>query len=337
MLDPKPLTVFRIICLAICLVTLLVTEAAAQIYYVKEMNTMQLDSLDRSKTVVLLTGGILEEHGPYLPSFTDGYRNERLTQDLADAIVGKPGWSVLIFPTIPLGVGGANVIGGKYYFSGSYPVRSTIMRAILMDLASALGEQGFQWIFVNHVHGSPTHNRVLDQACDYFRDSYGGHMVNLTGIMSLRPPREELPKMLTEKEVQEEGFAVHADAIETSEILFLRPDLVSPAYKFAPANTGRNMDDLVLIAKADGWQGYFGSPRLASAALGAKVWKLYSSRIIDHALKILDGYDYRQLPRYSDVLAKDPTNITIDKAFIEHEQQLESKQSEWLKKKKLLK
>ena len=42
-------------------------------------------------TLVILTGGILEEHGPHLPSFTDGYSNEWLTQKLAEEIVRRPG------------------------------------------------------------------------------------------------------------------------------------------------------------------------------------------------------------------------------------------------------
>lgn len=67
------------------------THAFGQIYHVKEMKTEQIKALDREKTVVLLPGGILEEHGPYLPSFTDGYRNEWLTEALANAIVETPG------------------------------------------------------------------------------------------------------------------------------------------------------------------------------------------------------------------------------------------------------
>lgn len=53
---------------------------AAQILNVAELNTMQIRSLDRARTVVILPGGILEQHGPYLPSFTDGYVNERMVR-----------------------------------------------------------------------------------------------------------------------------------------------------------------------------------------------------------------------------------------------------------------
>jgi creatinine amidohydrolase/Fe(II)-dependent formamide hydrolase-like protein len=47
-----------------------------------DRNTAQIRVLDRSKTVVLLTGGMPEEHGPYLPAFTDGILSERLTGEL---------------------------------------------------------------------------------------------------------------------------------------------------------------------------------------------------------------------------------------------------------------
>ena len=36
----------------------------AQVHYIKEMNTEEIHNLDRETTVVLLSGGILEEHGP---------------------------------------------------------------------------------------------------------------------------------------------------------------------------------------------------------------------------------------------------------------------------------
>jgi hypothetical protein len=63
-------------------ITIFAADGFGQIYHVKEMNTEQIRALDREKTVVLIPGGILEEHGPYLPSFTDGYMAERRTEEL---------------------------------------------------------------------------------------------------------------------------------------------------------------------------------------------------------------------------------------------------------------
>ena len=104
-------------------VTFLDTQVAAQVLRIGEMNTRQIQALDLSKTVVLVPGGILEEHGPYLPSYTDGYADDAYTRELAKAIVARPGWTVVVFPQIPLGNDPANTIGGKTVFPESYPVR----------------------------------------------------------------------------------------------------------------------------------------------------------------------------------------------------------------------
>jgi creatinine amidohydrolase len=160
----------------------LATKGNAQIYRVAQMNTEQIRALDKQKTVVILTGGILEQHGPHLPSFTDGYSNEWLAQKLAEEIVQRPGMSVLLFPTIPLGHEGANEIGATHVFPGTYSVRRSTLRSIFMDLATELGEQNFRWIFIFHGHGAPFHNLMLDQAGDYFRETYGGRMVHIRGL-----------------------------------------------------------------------------------------------------------------------------------------------------------
>jgi creatinine amidohydrolase len=205
--------------------TAFVRPTFAQIYRVQDMNTEQIKALDREKTVVLLPGGILEEHGPYLPSFSDGYMAERRTEDLANAIVERPGWKVLIFPLIFLGTSPANTVGRKYVFPGSYTVRPSTLRAIFMDLGTDLGEQGFRWIFVVHFHLAPAHSRALNQAGDYFHDTYGGHMISL---LALLPPRRR-PNTRSEEEQREDAASTHAGVSETETILFLRPDLVSPA------------------------------------------------------------------------------------------------------------
>jgi creatinine amidohydrolase/Fe(II)-dependent formamide hydrolase-like protein len=63
------------------------------------VHTLWYRALDRTKTVVLLQGGMLEEHGPYLPAFTDGILSDRLTQDVAAGVVAKkPEWNALLFP-----------------------------------------------------------------------------------------------------------------------------------------------------------------------------------------------------------------------------------------------
>ncbi len=312
-----------------------VVSASAQIYRVAEMNTEQIRALDRGKTVVLLPGGILEQHGPYLPSFADGYVSERVTEAIAEAIVARPGWKVLVFPVIPLGVGAANEIGGKYTFDGSYTVRSATLRAVFMDLATELGEGGFRKIFLVHFHLAPNQSRVLDQAADYFNDTYGGQMVHLVGLMPVIGSYVGAAQKASEAERAENGFGVHADLIETSINLFLRPDLVAPGYVNARSFTGRSISELIPAAEEANWPGYLGSPRHARADIGAAALTSIASTMADLALRILDGLDYRQIPRYGDVTRDDPGSMDIARRALAHEQDNERKQAAWLKKKGL--
>ena len=321
------------VALALVLGGLLSRSAEAQVYRLAELNIDQIRMLDRERTVILLPGGILEEHGPYLPSFTDGYRNEHLTEDLAAAIAKRPGWTAVVFPIIPLGSDGANRIGGKYVFPGSYPIRSATLRAIFMDLATEFGEQGFRWLFVIHQHGSPNHNQALDQAGEYFRDAYGGHMVNLTGLQpGPSPASSVLASELSKAALAEDGFTVHAGLVEHSRLMAVRPDLVPRAVANAPSVTGKDLADLRRIAAGEKWTGYFGAPRYASAALGRRLLAAQNWESVALALRILDGLDERQIPRYAATMTKLPDGAAIADDNAKRDAAIEEQQRQWLAK-----
>ncbi len=44
-----------------------------RIFLLQELTSRKITGLAKTKTVVLIPGGILEAHGPYLPIFSDGY------------------------------------------------------------------------------------------------------------------------------------------------------------------------------------------------------------------------------------------------------------------------
>jgi creatinine amidohydrolase len=328
------------ILLTVVLSLLLYGSTDAQIYRVAQMNAEQIRALDKQKTVVILTGGIIEQHGPHLPTFSDGYSNEWLAQKLAEEIVRRPGFAVLLFPTIPLGHEGANEIGAQFVFPGTYSIRRSTLRAIFMDLGTELGEQGFKWVFVVHGHGAPFHNLMLDEAGEYFRDAYGGRLVNLFG---LQPNKEQLaalnlsplPESLVSAEEKKEigNIDVHSGFDETSRLLFLRPDLVSPVYKQLPSLTANNFEEFFKAPRTPGWLGYQSSPRLASAAYGAlsmqnraRNWNALAAAILDSKL------DERNIPRYAKTMLAMPQFAEALAPSTRNEQERERKQREWLKK-----
>lgn len=299
----------------------------AQIYHLEEMNTEQIRALDRARTVIIMPGGILEQHGPYLPSWSDAYFNQRLASDLGTEIVKRPGWKAVFFPVIPLGSGGANEIGEKWYFPGSYTIRPATLRAVYMDLATSLGEQGFRWVFVVNAHGSPTHNVVLDQAGDYFRDTFGGHMVHVTGLLTSGAPLDSIAgKALA----SEDGFTVHAGLTEHAQVMALRADLVASSIQNAPSITAKDFPDLVRIAHQPDWPGYFGAPRHASVALGQALLARELRPHVEAAMKILDGADEGTLPRYSKMIYTVPGVSAVMDSSTKHEAAIEGRQQAWL-------
>lgn len=307
----------------------------AEILRIEDLNTSQIQALDRSRTAVILTGGMLEEHGPYLPAGTDAILSQRLTSEVANSLLAnKPGWTVLLFPQIPFGASGSNEIGGHYKFPGTYTVRPSTLRAVFMDLATELGDQGFRWLFVIHVHGSPLHLRAIDDACDFFHDTYGGRMVNLWDLVPVISGwGNAMSAAMSDKEKAEDGASLHGGADEHSLILYLKPELVSPGYRNAPAIAGRTSKESFDVAGKSGWPGYIGSPRLASAALGEKIWRGFVLAAGEQALKIVNGADVSKIPRYVDLLEK---NAVYQNGWIApakaHDMDQEQKQREWLRK-----
>jgi creatinine amidohydrolase len=277
---------------------------SAQVLHFPDLNTRDFSKLDKNKTVVIVPGGILEEHGPYLPSGTDGIFNAKLAEDLAHAVVSRPGWTALMMPPIPLGAGAANEIGQKYSFPGSCTILPHTLRALFMDLADQLGQQGFRWIVVVHGHGDPAHNRMLDQAGDYFHDTYGGEMVNLFGYLWAM----NLKDFRTSEQQKADGLPEHATMTETSWILALKPQAVAPDYKTAVPYSGTSIDELEKIAARKDWPGYFGAPALASVELGQKMYDQWVQRGTELVNHVLNGQDYRKLPRYGDLYGNDPAD-----------------------------
>jgi len=89
----------------------------------------------------------------------------------------------------------------------------------------------------------------------------------------------------------------------------------------------------VRIAKTEEWPGYFGAPRFATAAMGAQEFVRSSQKLNEVALQILDGLDYRAIPRFADEM--DPLNVAGEQGQLDYEKGVEKRQLEWLKSRNL--
>lgn len=303
--------------------------ATGQIYYLSELSTTEFDALDRQTTVILIPTGVLEEHGPHLPIFTDGYWSEWLTRQLAEELVAQRGRQVVIFPSFPIGVGEPEEFAPRKRFPGSYAVRPSTQRAVFMDIATGLGEDGFQWVFVMSVHGPLLQSSSIEQVCEYFADEYGGTMVNLKSAIHPDPPAKMNP--LSENEIAVAGLEVHAGLFETSVMLFVRPDLVNPDYKHLKTLTPNKWEELHAIAQESDWPGYFGAPNMARSDIGANLVQTQAENINDLAIKILDGLDPSSLSSHTD--SQNPALLKLDEEILKLERIYTEKQDKWLKSK----
>lgn len=302
-----------------------------QVLQLTQLTSQQLAGLDKSQTVVLIPGGILEEHGPYLPVYTDGIWNQRLTDTLAQALTRHhPKRKVLVFPAVPLGNSGANDVVQRYVFPGTFSVRFETLRNMFLDLAVELGEQGYRKVLILHGHGAPNHLRALDQAAAFFNDTYRGTMVNLMGFDVVQQQWFDYHK--TPEQAAQDGLKLHAGMSETSSMLYLAPQLVDSRYRQATSYAGNTMAALIQKGKTNNWPGYFGAPAIASAAYGKAAWEQNAALCIRYASGILDGrMRLDTIRRFADVMAQSPEDAALDRLSLQEEHRRRQLQERWLR------
>ena len=274
-----------------------------------ELNARQLASLDRAHTAVLIPAGILEAQGTLLPTGAELFRSDRLAADIAVSIAARPGWTALLLPTIPLGSGAFDRRSGRGGFSGSLPIRAATVQAIYSDIASALGEQGFQHLFIIDGHGDANHSRALDAVGDWFADTHRGRLIHLLGrrgchVGGLEPPPITL---FSAAAMTADADSPHGGTMQTARHWWLRPDLVdSASIPQARDQTAASAEERSHITQRADWPGYLGAPRFASLELGAWLYETERRNCSALANRFLDGLPEHSVPRYSDRMRSYP-------------------------------
>jgi creatinine amidohydrolase len=238
-----------------------------------EMNSEAIAQLDPSRTLFVLPVDPLEAHGPHLPSGTDVFSTEEITQRMASRVaVSLPDWTIVIMPTLSYGVSGANRIADRSDIRGTFSLRATTLRDIVADLGSQVADHGIRWLFVAYIHGAAHHHAALNDAADFVRDAYGVKVVNLGAVEWYlpHPKRDEfLEGHFTPEQRARIGFDIHAGMRETSRIMAIRPDLVSSNVLQLPDRTVRNWGELESFGHTPDFKGLLVRP----SAGEFRLWK----------------------------------------------------------------
>jgi creatinine amidohydrolase len=296
--------ILMIVCVACTASEARADQAAAQrersasrsrVFKLERLTFHEIDAFDRQRTLFILPVGMIEQHGPHLPVGADtiGVTDEA---NAAAIRVGRalPDWNVVMMPAINYGNSGANQLGDRPIHPGTYGIRQSTLRSLVVDVGAQIAQNGFKWIFVLNGHGAPTHGIALNQACDFVSEMFRVTMLHLTAVFTADAAIQSRGEKIKARhfrpdELSSFGMDVHAGVSETSQLLAVHPNLVRPVYKSLPSQAGGSLEELRQIATLPGWQGYLSSPGKATAAYGRAVKEWWIAGFTDLILRAVRG------------------------------------------------
>jgi len=262
------------------------------VHLLEELSTPALDALPRERTVIILTVSPLEEHGPHLPVGVDAFTARYFAESLAAALVSsRPGWSVVLAPTLHLGTFTFDAVG-------TVRVRQRVVRDVVVDYGNSLARAGFRHIFVANGHGGPGHLVALEEAAAIVARRHGITMASLSGHLAweflrgryLEKIEAALGRALSAEERRAFAEDSHGGWWETSVMLLLKPHLVDAAYRRLPSARYSPSQKLVPnYPVRNGGAGYVGHPALADPSFAKAGALVLMAEALTLATDLLDG------------------------------------------------
>lgn len=217
--------------------------------------------LKEYEVVLIPLGARTKEHGPHMPLNTDWLLAEYLAERVANEV------PVVLMPTIQYG----------YYPSfledpGSVSLKLETFKEMLKDICISMSRYGVKMFYVLNTGVSTI--KGLKLAAEELREL--GIEMRYTDILRACSSVEE--------EISEQEGGTHADEIETSMMLYIRPEVVdmSKAVKDYHPRGGHGLtrDPNRMDAGAYSSSGVFGDATLASVEKGKLVVEALISHII---------------------------------------------------------
>jgi len=213
--------------------------------------------LEQGCHTLLLMLGATEQHGPHLPLATDTIVAEALALDIATRL-GK----TLVAPIIPLGTSDEHK-----EFCGTLSLSKATLAGLIYDVGFSAARHGFKRLLVLSSHGG--NYDAIRQGVTLLRQS----IANLE-VIALTDLAQAMQLVVNKKpaDLPEAVMGLHAGERETSQMLYLRPDLVQ--MERAEVGYVGDMHTIMPRLMQVGLQpitanGVLGDPTMATAARGA--------------------------------------------------------------------
>jgi len=238
---------------------------------IEEMTMNEFESGLRKTRTVLVPFGATEEHGSHLPLSTDTLQALTVGRRLAER---RP---IFIAPPVPYGVCRSS---GDH--PGTMSISALTLRALTIDVVSALYRQGLRNVVLLTGHAGGTHTSTLIDAGEELLATFDDlRIAVLTEFMLATEAGKGL--------IETEGDS-HAGEIETSRIMHSHPHLVQG---IAEREFPSFPKGILVRDKRKYWpNGVWGDPTRATAAKGESLERLVVEALAELVADLESGrYD----------------------------------------------
>lgn len=228
---------------------------------------------DKNYQLVVLPWGATEAHNFHLPYSTDNVEAEALAAEAA-RIAWTQGAKVIVLPVIPFGVN-----TGQFDIQLNLNMNPSTQLVVLTDIIETLNRQGIYKLVILNSHGGNDFRQILRE-------------------LGLKYPKMFLSEVnwykMKECFTHFDDLGEHAGEIETSLMMYLKPDWVRPLseagngsakkYRFSAINEGWAWAER-RWTKVTADTG-IGNPAKASAEKGAICFRMLTNKIGQYLFEI---------------------------------------------------
>jgi len=226
-------------------------------------------ALDWKPVVAILPWGATEAHNWHLPHGTDTIEATALAEAAA-GLAAQANARCIVLPTVPFGNNNTQLTQ-----SATITMRTSTQQAVLFDVADSLVKQGIDRLVLLNFHGGNDFKAII-------RDVMLDLPIFIVQVNGYQLVAEQLKAILNDPRTG------HADEFETSLLLHLRPEWVTPLEQAGTGATASSQ--LPVLSSTPGtwyprdWQTLTadtgdGDPHAATAEKGAKLMEIMVGRL----------------------------------------------------------
>lgn len=241
-----------------------------------EMTYPEVEAAIARGAIALWSMGVIEQHGPHLPTGTDVYIPSARLRAVKRQLAAQ-GIESIIIPPFYWGV---NFVSAS--FPASIKVRAEVMIELLCDVVKSMADDGVKRLFCVSGHNDRAHNEAIYQAmrkasaqtsaqacfiCEEAIAKRLGIALDDPAVLPFHVPPEQPPGPFLD---------IHAGEWETSVVQAFHPGVVRQELLPGLVPTNLGPDDLAEwrkgfeVSKRVTPLGYFGDPAAASAERGRR-------------------------------------------------------------------